>query len=325
MGYKLNSTGGIQWRKVLGGSGDDYGYHIQQTSDGGYIFTGSSDSDDGDIPENKGEGDVWVVKLGSTGTVQWQKNLGGSGNDLGYGIQQTTDGGYIISGFSSSNDGDVTGHHGSTDYSDAWLIKLNNAGSMQWQKSLGGSDDEYATDVRQTTDGGYILTGFASSNDGDVTGNHGNGDLWAIKTDGTGNIQWQKSMGGTAFETALFGVRQTTDGGFIFAGYSHSNDGDVTGHHGTDEYSDFWIVKLGATTAVTTLTFNGNGNWSNAANWSNNQVPTSPVPAGTQIVINPQAGGECILNVPVTISNGSSLSVAPGAKFRIAGNLTITR
>jgi len=119
-----NNSGTIIWEKSLGGSGSDYGFFIQQTTDGGYIVAGYSNSTDGDVTGNHGiSDDYWIVKLSNTGSIIWQKSLGGTGSDVATSIQQTTDGGYVIVGYSNSTDGDVTGNHGgSTDY---WIVKLS--------------------------------------------------------------------------------------------------------------------------------------------------------------------------------------------------------
>ncbi|MDX9705524.1 MAG: T9SS type A sorting domain-containing protein [Weeksellaceae bacterium] len=234
---KLNSAGSIEWQKSLGGSDVDYAYSIQQTTDGGYIVAGRSYSNDGDVSGNHGFSDYWIVKLDSTGNTQWQKSLGGSYADYAKSIQQTTDGGYIVAGAASSNDGDVSGNLGGYDY---WVVKLDKSGSMEWQKSLGGSSNDYATSIQQTTDGGYIVAGYSESNDGDVIGNHGDKDYWVVKLDSTGNMEWQKSLGGSGWDAA-HSIQQTTDNGYIVAGYSESNDGDVSGNHGN---MDYWVVKL---------------------------------------------------------------------------------
>ncbi|HRH60473.1 MAG TPA: hypothetical protein PL045_07875, partial [Chitinophagaceae bacterium] len=171
--------------------------------------------------------------------IEWQKSLGGTSYDFANSIQQTKDGGYITAGGSWSNDNDVSGHHG-TSYSDYWIVKLDSAGNIQWQKSLGGSDFEYAYWIQQTKDGGYIIAGESSSKDGDVTNNHGSRDYWIVKLDSAGNIQWQKSLGGTLYDQA-FCILQSNDGGYVIAGTSLSNDGDVNNNHGG---WDCWVVKL---------------------------------------------------------------------------------
>jgi len=133
--------------------------------------------------------------------IEWQKCLGGSDIDQALSVQQTSDGGYIVGGRSNSTDGDVTGNHGGYD---PWVVKLSTSGNIEWQKCLGSSGfDEGASSVQQTSDGGYIVAGTTTSNDGDVTGNHGDMDSWVVKLDTSGNIEWQKSLGGSDTDGAL--------------------------------------------------------------------------------------------------------------------------
>jgi hypothetical protein len=155
---KLSSLGAIQWERSIGGTQQELLYSIQQTFDGGFIACGASASNDGDATGNHGNLDCWIVKLSDSGHVQWQKSLGGSEGDAGGCIRQTLDSGYIIAGSSCSKDGDVTGHHGDTLHSDVWIIKLSSTGTLQWEKNFGGSDNDWATAVQQTFDGGYIVS-----------------------------------------------------------------------------------------------------------------------------------------------------------------------
>lgn len=246
---KLSNTGSIQWQKTLGGAGNDYAYSIEQTADEGYIVAGYTSSNNGDVTGFHGFEDYWVVKLTSTGTIEWQKTLGGTGFDQAYSIKQTADGGYVIAGYSDSYDGDVTGNHGY----DYWIVKLTSTGIIEWQKTIGGTGTDYARSVEQTTDGGYIVAGYAESINGDVTGNHGSYDYWVIRLSNTGVIQWQKTLGGNGVDFAN-SIQQTTDGGYIVAGYSNSTNQDVTGNHGS---RDYWVVKL-APDALGTNTFVAN-------------------------------------------------------------------
>ena len=234
---KLDATGIIQWQKSLGGSSNDVSRSIQTTSDGGYILAGYSNSTDGDVTGNHGNDDCWVVKLDATGNIQWQKSLGGSQGDAAYSIQTTSDGGYVVAGYTNSINGDITVNYGVGDY---WVVKLDANGAIQWQKSLGGSSIEGASSIHTTSDGGYILAGFSLSNNGNVSGEFPSSDYWVLKLDAIGNIQWQKSMGGTRSETQAT-IQTTSDGGYVVAGISDSIDGDVTGNHGGWEY---WVVKL---------------------------------------------------------------------------------
>jgi hypothetical protein len=237
---KLTTSGDIDWQKTFGGSDWDQANSIQQTTDGGYIIAGEAFSDDGDVPGNQGFSEYWIIKLTTSGDIDWQKTFGGTAWETPYSIQQTTDGGYITAGLTCSYDGDITGQHGPRDY---WIVKLTSAGDIDWQKTLGGSQDDWAWSIQQTSDEGYIIAGKSSSNDGDISVNHGEYDYWIVKLTSTGEIDWQKSLGGNCEDVAYF-IQQTTDGGYIIAGYSLSNNGNVSGNHGG---SDYWIVKLNST------------------------------------------------------------------------------
>ncbi|HYV95512.1 MAG TPA: T9SS type A sorting domain-containing protein [Chitinophagales bacterium] len=253
---KLNSSGNIQWQKCLGGTNYEYAYSIKQTIDHGFILAGSSRSDDGDVSGHHGPSgqypDYWIVKLDSSGNIQWQRSLGGTGSDEAFGVDQSTDGGFIVAGYTTSNDGDVSGYHGNIDY---WIVKLDSGGNIQWQKCLGGSGLDKSNSIQQTFDHGFIVLGYSFSDDGDVSGNHGNTDFWVVKLDSSGNIQWQKSLGGSDEDGhESFGeleqsssIQQIADGGFIMTGCTESMDGDVSGNHlGAYGYpsGDYWIVKL---------------------------------------------------------------------------------
>lgn len=234
---KLNTMGDIQWQKSLGGTGSDRANSIQQTEDGGYIVAGGSSSNNGDVTGNHGGLDYWIVKLNTTGDIQWQKSLGGSDFDTALSIQQTNDNSYIVAGITNSNNGDVTENKGIRDY---WIVKLSTEGDLAWQRSFGGSDDDRAHSIQQTSDGGYIIAGLSISSDGDITGNQGNGDCWIVKLNEAGNMEWQKSLGGSSTDIA-YSIQQTPDNGYIISGFSTSNDGDVTENQGG---LDCWIAKL---------------------------------------------------------------------------------
>lgn len=234
---KLDSNGNIQWETNLGGSMEDQAFAIKQTTDGGYIVAGSSQSNNGDVGSNNGNSDMWVVKLNATGNIQWENNYGGSGNEEAWNIEQTTDGGYIVAGFSASSNGDVGSNNGLIDY---WVVKLNSSGGIQWENNYGGSDQEWARSIKQTSDGGYIVVGFSTSSDGDVGGNNGSRDYWMVKINAAGGIQWESNYGGSSSDDA-WSVKQTNDGGYIVGGYTWSYDGNVGSNNGQ---TDYWVIKL---------------------------------------------------------------------------------
>lgn len=252
---KTDSCGNLQWTKSFGGNEEDIAYDIQQTPDGGYIMTGKSGSSSGDVTDHygyEGPGDCWVIKLDATGNLQWKKSFGGISHDESRAIIITNDGNYLIAGSSYSMDGYLNDHHGIPSTQDGWIMKIDTNGNLLWSKSLGGTNHDVFNDVKQTPDGGYILVGHSRSNDGDVTGNHGPysypfDDVWVVKVDVNGNLQWQKSLGGS-FDDLGNSIQLTSDGGYIIAGESMSSDGDVNAHFGDPASlfpsSDFWVVKI---------------------------------------------------------------------------------
>ncbi|GAB3714402.1 T9SS type A sorting domain-containing protein [Flavobacterium koreense] len=189
---KLNNLGLIQWQKCYGGTSADLGRTIIQTTDGGYIFASDSESINGDLNGLScgGNNDYWVVKIDTIGTIEWQKCFGGTLYDYPIEIIQTLDGGYIVAGHSNSTNGYITSNHGNYDF---WVIKINNLGTLEWQKSFGGFNMDLVTGIVQTLDGGYIVGGGTSGNSGDFA----TGGAWRfIKLNNLGNIIWNKSLPG---------------------------------------------------------------------------------------------------------------------------------
>ncbi|NUO02102.1 MAG: T9SS type A sorting domain-containing protein, partial [Saprospiraceae bacterium] len=236
---KLGPTGAIQWQKTLGGSAIDFANAGLQTTDGGYVVAGYTKSTDGDLSFSRGEEDVWIIKLTATGTIEWSNTFGGNKQDLSTSIRQVADGGYIVTGATNSTDGDVTNLQGPGS-TDIWLLKITTEGTLEWEKTLGGAKTDIATSIEATNDGGFILLGNSESSDGQLSSNYGSLDCWVVRLDPTGNIIWQKSIGGTNDDQG-FSIFQTTDGGFILNSGVYSNDIDVSGNHGN---ADFWVVKL---------------------------------------------------------------------------------
>lgn len=235
---KLNESGNIQWQKTLGGSDTDEAQSIQQTSDGGYIIAGYTSSTDGDVTNKKKEniGDYWVIKLDPSGNIEWQKVFGGDGYDRAESVQQTVDGGYIVAGLSKSNFGKKIKNLIFSD-NKSWILKLDKDGIIQWQKVYEGQGGNAPKSIQQTQDKGYIMVGYSRT----TVALNSQYNFYVVKFDENGNIQWQKSLGGTNNEEAN-SVLQTKDGGYIIAGNTNSIDGDVINIPGGTQ--DFWIVKL---------------------------------------------------------------------------------
>ena len=204
--------------KTIGGKSNESFVSLQQTSDGGYILGGSSVSGiGGDKTQgNKGGWDYWVVKLDASGTKTWDKTIGGTGRDVLTTMQQTSDEGYILGGYSWSGSGaDKT--QGSEGFFDYWVVKLDASGVKQWDKTFGGPEEtSILNSLQQTSDGGYILGGYSFSGiSGDKTQtSQGSIDFWIVKTDANGVKQWDKRFGCNKQDN-LKSLEQNVYGGYI--------------------------------------------------------------------------------------------------------------
>ncbi len=212
---RTDSSGETLWTKTFGGSGYDCGHSVQQTTDGGYILTGITES------FGSGSSDVWLIRTDCSGETLWTKTFGGSDSDWGKSVQQTTDGGYILIGSTKSFG------LGSRDF---WLIRTDSSGDILWTRTFGGVTADEGESVQQTTDGGYILTG------GTYSFGSGGADVLIIRTDSYGDTLWTSTFGGSGNDCG-YSVQQTTDGGYILTGRTYSfglGNGDV------------WLIKLGS-------------------------------------------------------------------------------
>mgnify|MGYP001177481879 CR=1 FL=1 len=233
---KLDQSGNKVWDKTLGGELSDQANSIQQTSDGGYIIAGTKEYQNGLNPDF----DAWGIKLDANGSTVWEKTFGGSKWDYFLSIHQADDGGYIAAGYTHSSDGDISA--GTNSNGDCWIVKLDDAGTIVWDKKIGGLGMDIAYSIQPTSDGGYVFAGLTFSDDGDISdGNNGDSDCWIVKLDQLGNKVWDKTLG-SSYEDAAFSIQQTSDGGYIFAGYVDAGDGDVSGVFNGDY--DSWVVKL---------------------------------------------------------------------------------
>ncbi|MGA1545195.1 MAG: hypothetical protein ACO388_10270 [Saprospiraceae bacterium] len=240
---KLNADGSKAWNKTYGGSGSEQGISIQTTSDNGYIIVGFTESDNIDIEDgNNGGKDVWVLKLNADGSKDWDKTFGGSGDDLANSVQTTSDNGYIITGYTKSNNFDV--EDGNNGDKDIWVLKLNADGSKAWDKTFGGSGEDQANSIQTTSDNGYIVTGYTSSDSMDIEdGNNGTIDVWVLKLNADGSKAWDKTFGGTQVETG-WSIQKTFHGGYILLATTTSSGGDGDIKDENNGNYDVWVIKL---------------------------------------------------------------------------------
>jgi hypothetical protein len=220
---KIDSEGNEKWSRIFGGSGFDGGWSVQETKDDGYIIAGETAS------YGAGDIDLWLIKTDSEGNEEWNKTFGGLGTEYGNSVRETSDGDYIATGDTTSFSA------GSTDL---WLIKTDSEGNEVWNRTYGGSDSDGSKSVQETSDGGYIITGYTTSFGSEGT------DLWLIKTDSEGGEEWNRTFGEPVQDIGPIGgelgydrgesVQETSDGGYIIAGYTTSY-GAFPG--------DLWLIK----------------------------------------------------------------------------------
>lgn len=241
---KYDAANQLQWQNTYGGSGDDRGIDLIQTSDDGYVVIGKSKSNDLDVSENAGFDDFWVSKLDSGGSISWEYTFGFAGSDTPYSIIQTNDEGYLLSGVldvsASNGQGDRSSavrRHAGGDY---WVIKLNASGIREWSNYYGGSFTDTAYDAIQTEDDGYIIVGSSDSDDVDISNANGGYDFWVIKISNTGALVWEKSFGGSEIDEAR-AISQTSDGNYLIVGDTRSNDLNVSLNNGA---ADLWALKI---------------------------------------------------------------------------------
>ncbi len=234
---KLTSNGDQEWSKYYGGFFTDTPYDVIQTQDNGFIIVGTSDSVDVDISNNKGSYDCWVTKIDVVGNIEWEKTYGGTEIDEARSIVTSGDGNFMIAGETRSRDVDVSQNNGAAD---VWMLKISPLGELIWERTYGGTGFDVSRSIQKTQDNGFLISGSSRSSDGDVSDNNGQNDAWVLKTDANGDLQWQKSIGGSMIDFA-YDATQLIDGSFIVVGESSSNDGDIMENKG---FSDALIIKL---------------------------------------------------------------------------------
>lgn len=245
---KFDANGVLQWNKTYGGSMDDIGQSLVQTTDGGYALTGYAMSIDGDATNNQGFHDNWILKLDAQGVLEWESSYGFSGHDHSYDILEASQGGYFFTGFlditSARADGNTEKGNGLTSHGvgEFWGTKIDENGSIQWRGYFGGTNNDRAHSVVQSNDGGFVMAGFTESDDYDVSSTNGSYEFWVVKVDAFGNLLWEHSFGGDGIEVA-YDIAKTLDDGYVVVGNTFSDNGDVLVNHGG---SDVWMIKIDA-------------------------------------------------------------------------------
>lgn len=241
---KFNSDALLEWNKTYGGSGDDRGNSLIETSDGGFALLGYTDSVDGDVTTNNGNRDFWVVKIDAFGALAWQKSFGYAGADEGMSIIETSDNHFILSGVldvsasgGEGNFGRLSTRHAGGDY---WSIKITQTGDVVWSRFYGGSFTDNPAGVLETASNNLIIVGGSDSNDVDITNNKGSYDFWLVKSTAAGDIVWEKSFGGSEIDEAR-GIVSSGDGNHVIVGDTRSSEQDVSLNNGA---ADLWLIKI---------------------------------------------------------------------------------
>lgn len=244
---EVSFLGELEFIRTYGGSGEDTPQAIIGTSDGGFAVLGFSNSIDGDLEgKNLAVNDYWLLKLDGDGALQWSKTYGGSKDDRGQSLVQTQDGGFALTGYAMSDDGDGSVNNG---FHDNWILKLDAQGTIEWEKSYGFSGHDHSYDILDSGDGGFFFTGFLDITSARADGNteksgsltrHGVGEFWGTKIDEKAKVEWRGYYGGTNNDRAHSVVR-SDDGGYVMAGFTESDDFDINNSRGS---YDFWAVKI---------------------------------------------------------------------------------
>jgi PKD repeat protein len=233
----VDTNGTMLWEENYGGSYGDLAYAITPCNTGGFLITGGSFSQDGDLSSNHGNEDVWVFKIDNTGNLIWSETFGGSNLDIAYSIVEDNSGSIYVGGTTSSNDGDIQNNYGNYDW---LLLKLSSSGNLIYEKTYGGSSYDAVQCMTLNTHQELVLGGYSRSADHDLTSNYGSTDCWLLKLNSSGTIVLSKQFGGTMAEN-LFDVKQTLDGGYVIVAGTTSNDIDVESSYGGE---DAWLLKI---------------------------------------------------------------------------------
>jgi hypothetical protein len=317
---KLDSAGNIMWSNTYGGSADDRIRCARETADGGFVFAGSSESTDLQCTGNHGNYDFWAGKVDSSGNLIWSHLYGGSDTDIAMQISNGPGGNYLVTGYTSSQDGDVTGYHGGID---GWVITIDSSGIMVSEKCLGGSLEDRLYRAYTTSHGKVILAGYSKSNDFDlnIPGTGYQAAYWLVCLDSTQNVEWSYATGGSWGDFCNELLVNEQDSTYTLIGDTRSNNMAVSGNHGG---FDYWLVKLGWTTVSGLPVAVQNFSCLYLAN-ENSVLVQSPV-AGTFSVTLTDMAGRMVFREKLQLAAGPNTIDIPESVFSASGifNLTLS-
>ncbi|MDA0793391.1 MAG: hypothetical protein O3C13_02085 [Bacteroidetes bacterium] len=256
---KFDANFQLEWTQTYGGSKDDRGHDVVQLSDGGYALIGYSMSADGDATLNQGQHDNWLIRTDSQGTLLWQKSFGFLGHDHAYNIIMTSDGGLFFNGYldvtaskGEGQEGKVENKSSRHGVGEFWCHKLDKDGNLEWRRYYGGTNNDPSYDAIETKNGDFILVGATESQDVDVSDPKGGYDFWVLKINRSGELLWERSIGGSGYDTAK-AVVETSTGDYLIAGQTYSQDFDILDPKGSSDILFAWVSPEGVLKKTVTI------------------------------------------------------------------------
>lgn len=274
---KVDSDGGLQWSKTIGGTGESTANAVQQTTDHGYVLAGVTNG------FGAGGSDMYVVKLNSTGSLEWTRTIGSTGNEVGYAITQVANGGYAIAG--------TTDFLGAGSF-DIYLAKLDASGELEWTRTYGGNNADYPAAIRVTNDGGMVIGGYSASF------NIGGFDVYVVKVNASGDVEWTSASGSSSSDMG-YSIEQTSDNGFVIGGYTQSFG---------EGFNDLLLVKLDAT-GGSCLPIFSSADTSSGGTASSGGTITDVIPIITSEALNDSSNGGVITDSCIVFTNVYSLQL----------------
>jgi hypothetical protein len=328
------------WVKTFGGSGSETGRSIAKTTNGGYVLTGETSSNDGDFNGiNKGLSDIFVMKMNYKGDVLWKQTYGGSGEDVSQSITLTKDGGFIVTGWTTSNDIDFTNTNPLTNQI-VFVIKIDSLGNLEWKRTFGGTGDSRGRSVTLDSNEQIVITGYSNSNQSDFEGlNKGEWDVFVIKLDSDGTTDWIRTYGGSGHEEGR-SILVLSDNRLVITGTTTSKDGNYPINKGQQDVFVMCLDSMGNVQWTTTFGGDSYDEGLSAVSTIDNSIIVTGVTAignGDFVGIGEDRGREDIFLVKVdsdgnivwkrTFGGGSddycsSISVTPNNSFILTGYTT---